>query len=154
VDSVLVADLPLEEAEPFVDAARRAAVAPIFIAPPNVPPDRLARIAAHTQGYTYVTTRPGVTGEDRHEYGDLADRLATLRRLGAPPSLLGFGVSRPSQVRSALSAGAAGVIVGSAMVRRAAETGAAALLDVFVRELKEATRPTQARPRPAGGALR
>jgi tryptophan synthase alpha chain len=139
---VLVADLPLEEAEPFTSAARRAGIASVFIAPPNAPPDRLARIAAGTQGYTYVTTRPGVTGEDRHEYGDLADRLATLRRLGAPPALLGFGVSGPGQVRSALSAGAAGVIVGSAIARRAAESGAATLLD-FVRELKEATRPTR-----------
>ena len=39
----------------------------------------------------------------------------------APPALLGFGISTPEHVRRALEAGAAGVIVGSALVKIIAE---------------------------------
>jgi tryptophan synthase alpha chain len=38
VDSVLVADVPLFEAAPFLAAARAAGVAPVLIAAPNTPP--------------------------------------------------------------------------------------------------------------------
>jgi tryptophan synthase alpha chain len=40
-----------------------------------------------------------------------------LARFGAPPPVLGFGISRPEHVRAALAAGAAGVLSGSAIVR-------------------------------------
>jgi tryptophan synthase alpha chain len=143
VDSVLVADVPLDESAPFVAAAGRSGIAPVFIAPPNATPDRLARVAAASRGYTYVTTRGGVTGEDDRGYPDLGQRMAALRALGAAPPVLGFGVSGPAQVRGALAAGAAGVIVGSAIVRRVTERPAArpvddALVD-FLRSLKRAT---------------
>jgi tryptophan synthase alpha chain len=61
-----------------------------------------------------------------------------LRSVGAPPSVLGFGISTPTHVRQALDAGAAGVISGSAIVRLAVEKGADAVRD-FVREMKAAT---------------
>ena len=51
-DSVLVADVPLLEARPFVAAARAAGVAPVLIAAANTPADRLARIAALGAGCT------------------------------------------------------------------------------------------------------
>jgi tryptophan synthase alpha subunit len=43
------------------------------------------------------------------------ERLAVLRRAGPPP-VIGFGISRPRQVHEAIAAGAAGVIVGSALI--------------------------------------
>jgi len=64
--------------------------------------------------------------------------LSTLRSVGAPPPVLGFGISTPEHVRQALNAGAAGVISGSAIVRLANEKGADAVRD-FVREMKSAT---------------
>jgi tryptophan synthase alpha chain len=38
---------------------------------------------------------------------DHGEVLGALRRLGAPPPVIGFGISRPDQVREALDAGAA-----------------------------------------------
>jgi tryptophan synthase alpha chain len=153
VDSVLIADLPLGEAAPFEAAALRAGIAPVFIAPPNAGPERLAAVAARTRGYTYVTTRAGVTGDARRDDDGLRDRLATLRRLGAPPPVLGFGIATPDQVRSALAAGAAGAIAGSAIVRRLAEAGddpgaRERGLRALVADLKAATRHC---PPPATG---
>ncbi len=137
VDSVLVADVPLLEAGPFLAAARAAGVAPVLIAAPNTPPERLARIAAEGEGYTYCVARAGVTGADaRVRLAD--DVIAALKKAGAPPPVLGFGIAEPEHVRLALAAGAAGVICGSAIVDRIARGE-----DVsgFVAEMKAATSP-------------
>jgi len=146
VDSVLVADLPVSEAGPVADAARRAGIAPVFIAPPNADEARLAAIAKAGEAYTYVTSREGVTGVDERLRGDPSALIARLARLGAPPALLGFGISRPEQVRAALSMGAAGAISGSAVVRLAASGED---LGEFVRAMKEATRPGSAASSPS-----
>ncbi|HEY3359721.1 MAG TPA: tryptophan synthase subunit alpha [Polyangia bacterium] len=116
VDSVLVADVPTLEAAPFVSSATRHGIAPVLIAPPNASDERLAVIARLGRGYTYVVTRAGVTGADEALRGGQERLLARLRALGAPPPLLGFGISRPEHVAQAIAAGAAGAISGSAVV--------------------------------------
>ncbi|VEA02725.1 tryptophan synthase subunit alpha [Salmonella enterica subsp. salamae] len=47
VDSVLVADVPVEESAPFRQAALRHNIAPIFICPPNADDDLLRQIASY-----------------------------------------------------------------------------------------------------------
>ena len=145
LDSLLVADVPVFEAEPFVEASRAAGVAPVLIAAPNTPEPVLARIAEMGGGYTYCVARAGVTGEDTSLSLDHAGLLEALSRLGAPPPVLGFGISRPDHVRSALAAGAAGVISGSAIVRRVEEhlgdpDAMVEAVRSFVAEMKAATR--------------
>ncbi|MGZ8286395.1 MAG: tryptophan synthase subunit alpha [Allosphingosinicella sp.] len=142
VDSVLVADVPLIEADPFLAAARAAGVAPVLIAAPNTPPGRLARIAAEGEGYTYCVARAGVTGADA-EVRFAGEVIAALEAANAPPPVLGFGIAGPDHVRLALQAGARGVISGSAIVSRAAANPGAEAETVraFIRGLKEATRP-------------
>ena len=142
VDSVLVADVPMLEAPPFLDAARAHRVDPVLIAAPNTPGPVLERIAKAGGGYTYCVARAGVTGADaevRFAHGPLMEALA---RLGAPPPVLGFGISRPGHVRQALAAGAAGVISGSAIVAAIAGRpgGEAKAVRAFVAEMKAATR--------------
>jgi tryptophan synthase alpha chain len=136
VDSVLVADLPLQESHPVAGAARAAGVAPVYIAPPNADPARLQRIAEAGEGYTYVTSREGVTGADQRLQRDQSTLIRMLIEFGAPPPVLGFGISRPEQVRAALAMGARGAISGSAVVGIAAAGGDVA---AFVREMKAAT---------------
>lgn len=120
VDSVLVADVPTDEIDPFAAAAAAAGVAPVLIAPPNADPARRARILAVSRGYCYLTSRAGVTGVDDGDRRDLAGRLAGLAGDGAPP-VIGFGIATPDQVRAALGGGARGVIVGSALTRLVAD---------------------------------
>ena len=43
--------------------------------------------------------------------------LKTLNKHNAAPSLLGFGISKPEQVKEAIQSGAAGAISGSAVVK-------------------------------------
>jgi tryptophan synthase alpha chain len=148
VDSVLVADLPVAEADPYIDAARDHGIAPVFIAPPNASIATLERIAHVTQAYTYVVSRSGVTGADGVLKGGALRALRRLEHLGAPPALLGFGISSPDQVRQALDMGARGAIVGSALV--ALVERHARDLDRLAPEVAAAVRSLKAATRPAG----
>ena len=143
VDSLLVADVPSLEAEPYAAAARAAGIDLVMIAAPNTPRPTLARIAALSSGYTYCVARAGVTGADAELSLDHAPLFTALTEVGAPPPVLGFGISSPDQVRQALAGGAAGVISGSAIVARVSEGPAA--VRAFVAEMKAATK---ARHRP------
>ncbi len=142
VDSVLVADVPTFEAEPFVQSARSHGIAPVLIAAANTPEMTLRRIAQLGEGYTYCVARAGVTGAETEMRLDHEALLAALEREGAAPPVLGFGISRPDHVRAALDAGAAGVISGSAIVRLIARDGADAVpaVTAFVAEMRAACR--------------
>lgn len=135
VDSLLIADVPALEAEPFVLDMGQAGIEPVLIAAANTPDATLERIARFSSGYTYCVSRPGITGT--HTGGEFDSGL--IRRLedfGSAPPVFGFGISRPEHVRVALSAGAKGVICGSAIVDSAARGQDVTQL---VRSLKAAT---------------
>ena len=142
VDSVLVADVPLFEAAPYLTAARAVALAPVLIAAPNTPEATLRRIAKEGAGYTYCVARAGVTGAGEEVRFAHSQLLGTLRAFAAPPPVFGFGISRPAHVAAALEAGAAGVISGSAIVRLIADNrgNEAAAVRGFVAGMKAATR--------------
>ena len=139
-DSLLVADVPSLEAQPYAEATRAAGIDLVMIAAPNTPRATLERIVDHSSGYAYCVARPGVTGTSDRLSLDHAPLFEMMRQLGAPPPVLGFGISTPEQVRQAIAAGAAGVISGSAIVRLVAEGKAPAEIAAFIRTLKNATR--------------
>ena len=144
VDAVLVADVPVAESAPFVTAALEQGIQPVLIAPPNAVPAQLLRIARASHGFTYVVARAGVTGADDEVQLACREVLEGLRQAGAPPSLIGFGISRPEHVQAALAAGAAGAISGSAVVRLITAhlhdpDTLAKQLSRFVRSMKNAT---------------
>jgi len=116
VDGVLVTDLPPEEADEWVAAARAADLDTVFLASPTSPPERLLRVAEASRGFVYAISRPGVTGERQALSEDARPLVERLRGLTRVPVALGFGLSTPEQVREA-AAVADGVVVGSALVR-------------------------------------
>ncbi|WP_345754851.1 tryptophan synthase subunit alpha [Citrobacter braakii] len=145
VDSVLVADVPVEESAPFRAAALRHNIAPIFICPPNADEELLRQIASHGRGYTYLLSRAGVTGAENRAALPLHHLVEKLKAYDAPPSLQGFGISAPEQVTGAIDAGAAGAISGSAIVKIIEKNVAApeqmlTELKAFVSAMKAATR--------------
>ena len=117
VDSVLIADLPIRESEPFIEAATKHNIAPIFIAPPNASDDSLRKVAEYSKGYTYVLSRAGVTGTETKASMPANTLIDALSEYQAAPPVLGFGISAPEQVKEALKAGALGAISGSAVVK-------------------------------------
>jgi tryptophan synthase alpha chain len=118
-DSLLIADVPAIEAEPFVREMEQAGIEPVLIATANTPSPTLERIARLSKAYTYCVSRTGITGT--HAGGRFDSRLVErLCGMGAPPQVFGFGISKPEHVRAALSTGAKGVICGSAIVESSA----------------------------------
>jgi len=145
VDSVLIADVPVEESAPFRQAALRHNIAPIFICPPNADDDLLREISSHGRGYTYLLSRAGVTGAETRASLPLKHLVEKLREYHAAPPLQGFGISEPSQVKEAIDSGAAGAISGSAIVKIIERNHAnpdvmLAELHQFVSSLKAASR--------------
>jgi tryptophan synthase alpha chain len=134
-DSLLIADVPAIEAEPFARDMEQAGIEPVLIAAANTPDAALERIAGLAKAYTYCVSRAGITGT--HAAGQFdAALVERLRAADAPPPVFGFGISAPEHVREALAAGARGVICGSAIVDLAQRGGDVAQ---FVRSLKAAT---------------
>jgi tryptophan synthase alpha chain len=140
VDSLLVADVPSLEAEPFAAAAGAAGLNLVMIAAPNTPTATLARIAQLASGYTYCVARSGVTGVGEQLSLDHQHLFSQLTSLGAPPPVLGFGISTPDHVQQALRAGARGVISGSAIIQLLGQPDGVDQVTNFVRSMKQATR--------------
>ena len=141
-DSLLVADVPSIEAAPWAESAVAAGIDPVLIAAPTTPGPALETIARLGRGYTSCVARLGVTGSGvaptrghRVLYDDLS-------RVGAPPPVLGFGISSPAHVATAVASGAAGVISGSALVERAALPDGPEQVRAFCTVMKSATRRT------------
>jgi len=135
-DSLLIADVPALEAEAFTRQMEQAGIEPVLIAAANTPDSTLHRIASLSKAYTYCVSRAGITGT--HSGGEFDGGLIErVKATGTPPPVFGFGISKPEHVRSALSAGARGVICGSAIVEKVA---LGEDITPLIRSLKAATR--------------
>jgi tryptophan synthase alpha chain len=119
VSGLIIPDLPLEEAPAILAACDAAGIALVPLAAPTSPEDRLERIGAQARGFVYTVSSTGTTGE-RAEV-DAGDVLARMKAHTDVPVALGFGISSPEQAAAAAAAGADGVIVGTRLVRAAAE---------------------------------
>jgi len=143
---MIIADLPVEEAAPFLEGGRRRGVGMVLFVAPTTTDERLERIVAAQPAFLYGVARLGVTGEQSElaaTAGELAQRVRAVTDL---PLVLGVGISTPAQAAEA-GAVADGVIVGSALVRRVLEAEdpeqAAETLGVAVDELAAAMRSSK-----------
>jgi tryptophan synthase alpha chain len=138
VDSVLVADLPVEHAEEVAPVAKRHGVAPVFMISPLTGKDRLERIAAHASGYLYTVSRLGITGVESRYDAALAELIANARQVTDLPICVGFGISEPAQAKAVMDLGADGVITGSRIIQMIQQASPAQLkkeLSEFVKSM-------------------
>ena len=115
VDGVLVTDLPVEEAAPYLAEMRKNELAPIFLAAPTSTDDRLKRIAKVSRGFVYAVSRTGVTGARKQLPEDAQTLVRRLRKYTRLPIAVGFGISTPDQF-AAVGGYADAAVVGSAIV--------------------------------------
>jgi tryptophan synthase alpha chain len=137
----IVPDLPLEEAEPVREAFTAVGLALVPLVAPTTPAARRARICAAAQGFVYVVSTVGTTGE-RDELPPELSELVVATKAGAEvPIAVGFGIGTPDQAAQ-VGEVADGVIVGSRLVRAAGEAsgpGAAAdAVGTFLRDSRAA----------------
>jgi tryptophan synthase alpha chain len=119
VSGLIIPDLPLEESAAALEACGAAGLALVPLVAPTTPEERLATICAQARGFIYTVSVTGTTGE-RTEV-DAGALLARVQAHATVPVALGFGIATPQQAAAAAAAGADGVIVGSRLVRAAAE---------------------------------
>jgi tryptophan synthase alpha chain len=115
VDGVLLTDLPVEEAGEYLRAMRAHDLAPVLMAAPTSPDDRLKRIAAASRGFVYAVSRTGVTGARQQLAGDAQKLVRRLRRVTKLPIAVGFGISNAEQFAE-VGKFADAAVVGSAIV--------------------------------------
>jgi tryptophan synthase alpha chain len=132
ISGLIVPDLPLEEAGDALAACDAAGVALVGLVAPTTPDDRLAAIGRRARGFVYAVSVTGTTGERRGLAHDLPAMLARTKAHVDAPVAVGFGIGTPAAAAEAADAGADGVIVGSRLVRAAAESSEPA---AAVREL-------------------
>ena len=82
---------------------------------PVTPPERLAKVAAASQGFVYAVTMTGTTGHSVAAPKDIAEYLERVRAAASVPVCAGFGIRTREQVEG-LRGMVDGVIVGSALV--------------------------------------
>jgi tryptophan synthase alpha chain len=122
VSAAILPDLPLEEAGEWSSAADSAGVETVMLAAPTSPDERLERIVARSHGFVYAVGLLGITGERDELAGSATVIARRLKELTDLPVLVGVGISTPEQAVEVCEI-ADGVVVGSAVVRRALETG-------------------------------
>jgi tryptophan synthase alpha chain len=117
---ILVTDIPVG-ADPVREQwLGNGPLAFIRLVAPTTPIERMAEIARHGSGFVYLISRLGVTGLQETTADTLPETIKLLRSATKLPICVGFGISTPAQARS-VGKLADGVVVGSALVRAAAE---------------------------------
>jgi tryptophan synthase alpha chain len=119
-DGVLVIDMIVEEAGEYMAEMERVKLAPIFLAAPTSPDDRLEAIATHSKGFVYAISRVGITGTQQSLTGEAAALVARIRRWTGRagkglPVAVGFGISTAEHMAQVAEFADAAVI-GSAIV--------------------------------------
>jgi tryptophan synthase alpha chain len=116
VNSILVADLSIDDADEIARPAISAGLDTVFMVTPNTSTDRMKRIADKTTGFIYTVSVLGVTGS-REKISDVVEGLiGKLKELTSIPVCVGFGISTPEHAVTIAQAGADGVIIGSKIV--------------------------------------
>lgn len=116
VNSVLIADLCIDDADETTGPARNAGLDTVFMVTPNTPDERMKLIASKTTGFIYTVSLLGVTGS-RNELGGAVEQLVKkLKGVTDVPICVGFGISKPEHAATVAAAGADGVIIGSKIV--------------------------------------
>jgi tryptophan synthase alpha chain len=141
LDAFIVIDLPPEEAADWSAASHANGLDTVFMLAPTSTDERIQIVGRLARGFIYCVSRTGVTGARADLPSDLPALLERVRRETQQPIAVGFGISRPDQVREVLER-AEGAVVGSAIVNLVARHGRDCLPEVgrFVRELKAATK--------------
>lgn len=123
VAGVLCTDLPPEEGAALRESLGRRGIDAIGFLAPTSTAERRVLVAEAARGFLYFISRAGVTGARADLPPDLERQVREARKAARElPIAVGFGISRPEQVR-AVRAFADGFVVGSALVRLIEERG-------------------------------
>lgn len=136
IDGLIVPDLPVEESARLRAAAQDLGIAWIPLVAPTSSAARVEKITTTATGFVYAVSTLGVTGVR----DSLSERAAAVvgrcRDATDLPVFVGIGVSSPEHAVAACAA-ADGVVIGTAVVARVMDEGAASARD-FLGKVRKA----------------
>ncbi|HEY6490389.1 MAG: tryptophan synthase subunit alpha [Terracidiphilus sp.] len=138
-DGVLLLDMIVEEADAYLKEMERVSLAPVFLASPTSPDERLEAIAKHSKGFVYAISRTGITGTRQSLTADGAELVARIRRWTTLPVVVGFGISNAehfAQVAEFADAAAVGSAIVELIERSTPETAPGAVAR-FIKGLRQ-----------------
>lgn len=139
IDGLILPDVPFEEKEEFAAPCRAHGLDFISLIAPTSE-DRVARIAREAEGFVYCVSSLGVTGTRSQITTDIGHMVRLVKDANPHiPCAVGFGISTPAQAAE-MAALSDGAIVGSAIVKLAAQYGRDAVRPIreYVAEMKAA----------------
>ena len=142
VDGFITVDLPPEEAGELVREVRANGMDPVFLVSPTSSDERIARICGEASGFVYYVSLKGVTGAATLDVGEVAERMARIRRVTDLPVGVGFGI-RDGASAARVARVSDAVVVGTAVVARVEENAGTpqalpGILGAFIGELRSA----------------
>ncbi len=137
ISGVILPDLPLNEAQPWLSVALLHDIETIMFAAPTTKDERLKEICQESKGFVYAVGLLGITGV-RRELAESAVLIAErCKRVTDMPVLVGVGIGTPEQARQ-VSMVADGCIVGSAIVQKLLDNEGAESVGNFVKDIRDA----------------
>jgi len=137
----IVPDLPVDEAGDVREALAAEGLAHVPLLAPTTPAERRARICSAAEGFVYLVSTVGTTGERQSLPAGLTELVAAAKHDAEVPVAVGFGIGTPEQA-ALVGEIADGVIIGSRLVRAAGEAGsprkAADAVTDFLRQTRAA----------------
>jgi tryptophan synthase alpha chain len=115
VDGLIVVDVPPEADEELCLPAVERGLNFIRLATPTTDEARLPMVLQNTSGFLYYVSIAGITGTKAPDSSKVRREVKRIKAKTDLPVVVGFGVRTPEQARE-ISAGAEGVVVGSALV--------------------------------------
>lgn len=139
--SLLVPDVCLEESAPLKKACRKAGLGHVQLIGPLTPPERLKRIDAAATSFIYLVAHQGVTGVRGGNFDEVEALVRATARQLRNPLCVGFGLSKPEQIRKVLAAGARLAVVGSYLADVIGESAESRRRDRLLAAFSQALEP-------------
>jgi tryptophan synthase alpha chain len=118
IGGTIIPDLPLGEADDYLEAAAAAGLDATLMVTPATPDEQIRLIAGRSRGFLYVMSVMATTGPARERDDTSGWAVADRARRHTPrPVLIGFGIDTPCRAAAA-ARHADGVIVASALMRQ------------------------------------
>lgn len=146
VNGIIVPDLPFEESKEYCKTANKYSLDTIFLTSPATSFDRLERIVNVTSGFLYLVSIYGVTGARKKVESSAIKLVKDVKKfvMNRCNLAVGFGISSPTHIQEFISAGADGIIIGSAFIKlinqKIPESKILKQVEEFTKSLKEATK--------------
>jgi len=137
VDGIIIPDLPPDEAGSLKAFCGKRGIDTIFLLAPTSTEDRINKVAGASTGFIYYVSITGITGSKLSISPAIQSHITQIKKVTNKPVAVGFGIASPEEA-AAVSGYADGVIVGSAIVKKAGEQDA--VLRSYLLSLRQAIR--------------